>query len=282
MASYKDATHVISAHATQDGDGVNINRIAGSQLNPILDPFLLVDEIRSADDADYMGGFPQHPHRGFQTLTYMIEGGFEHRDSMGNRGAVNDGGLQWMSAARGVVHAEMPLAPEGKMHGYQFWINLPASHKMDPPDYKDLQGQDVPVYRDAGSQIKALLGKVELADGRSLEAALQLPHTPTFMLDAEIHAGGEISLIVPADYQVQVLIVEGKLGDYGAQTLLHYAPESDDWRLELNTEDVLRVLVFGGQPLREPIAQYGPFVMNTSDEVQQALRDFREGRLLEA
>ena len=280
VRNIEQVSRVMSAQATQDGDGVAIHRIAGNHLNAVLDPFLLIDEIRSDDQKDYIGGFPPHPHRGFQTFTYMLQGGFAHTDSMGNKGEISGGGLQWMSAARGVVHSEMPRAEAGRLHGYQFWVNLPGAHKMDPPDYRDVQGEDVPEYHYAGHDIRALLGDARGVDGVRLTGALALPHTPVTLLDVTMRANQPLALRVPAGWTMQVLVVEGQLGKYPARHLLHFNALREASVLQLASMQATRCLVFGGQPLQEPVAQYGPFVMNSMDEVEQALRDFREGTLV--
>ncbi len=281
----KHADRVIQARPTQDGDGVNIRRIAGQQLNPLLDPFLLIDEIRSDEASDYVGGFPPHPHRGFQTLTYMIEGGFKHKDSMGNEGVINDGGLQWMSAASGVIHSEMPIMdtkPEARMHGYQIWLNLPAADKMRTPAYRDLQGDDVPehVFLD-GSRIRALVGQAQ-ANSVLHKAALQLPESHAQLFDVSISESSAMDWILEPGYQYQIYLIEGQSGGLSTGHLANFepAPEARTLRLEAN-QGAARYLVLGGVPIREAIAQYGPFVMNTMDEIEQAMRDYRDDRLVQ-
>ncbi len=275
-----DVTEVIKARTTQDGDGVTIHRIAGQRLNALLDPFLLVDEIRSDDSKDYVGGFPPHPHRGFQTLTYMLQGGFAHTDSMGNEGEVSDGGLQWMSAARGVIHSEMPRVHHGRLHGYQFWINLPQAHKMEAPDYRDMQDEEIPRLEQGAHRLSALIGEVAVQNGPWVRAAMSLPHTPVFLTDVTLARGEPLSLVVPKDTAVHVLVVDGHLGSYSKRALLHFAGLHEESALTLESDRAARILVFGGKALAEPIAQYGPFVMNTMEEVEQALRDYRDGALV--
>ncbi|MDX1451128.1 MAG: pirin family protein [Oleiphilaceae bacterium] len=280
VRTVNDADQVILARPTQDGDGVNIHRIAGGHLNALLDPFLLIDEIRSDDASDYVGGFPEHPHRGFQTLTYMLEGGFKHRDSIGNEGSVRDGGLQWLSAARGVLHSEMPLPRNGRLHGYQFWINLPAQYKMESPAYRDIQAEEIPYLRDAqGTVYRQLLGGIELDDNTRLEAALNLPRNKVAMTDVALSASGQARLRIPAGFVMQVLVVSGYWGGYGEKHLLHFAAMGEESVLQIDIAEAAKLIVFGGHPLKEPIAQYGPFVMNTREEIEQAMRDYRDGVL---
>jgi len=279
-----DRDRVISAHPTQDGDGVRIKRIAGPHLNTLLDPFLLIDEIRSEDSTDYVGGFPAHPHRGFQTLTYMISGGFKHRDSMGNEGIINSGGLQWMSAASGVIHSEMPLLHKGTeqgMHGYQIWLNLPSGEKMRQPAYRDIQGEEVPEYRLMnGILVRALAGMFEV-DGKVMNSALSLPESHALLMDVTVPADTVMRCVFEAASQYQLYVIDGALEDLNAGHLAHFSEASTVRNLTVESgAQGARILVLGGQPIREPIAQYGPFVMNTHAELEQALQDYRDDRFI--
>lgn len=276
-----DADRIVSQQATQDGDGVKISRIAGQHLHALLDPFLLIDEINSDDSKDYVGGFPPHPHRGFQTFTYMLDGSFHHKDSMGNSGKVSGGGVQWMSAASGVIHSEMPEPDGDKLHGFQLWINLPAVEKMNPPDYRDIQAQEIPAHQTSeGAQVKVLAGRVEV-EGSHYEGALELEKSKGSVLAVELAANAGLSISVPENHNVNVLVFGGALDGLQRGKMAHFARRDDSYQLALaSAREDTRFLVLLGEPIAEPVAQYGPFVMNTMGEVEQALRDYRDGSLV--
>lgn len=275
------ADRLLQARPTEDGDGVRIRRIAGQSVNPVLDPFLMIDELNSDEQADYIGGFPPHPHRGFETLTYMKVGAFRHRDSMGNEGRVSAGGLQWMSAARGVIHSEMPEADAGRLHGFQLWLNLPASEKMRSPSYRDVQAEEVAQVRlPSGVEVWVPVGQVVL-DHETVTGPLRLPETDAAVADVTLPAGTATMLSVPAGFQANILVYAGETENLKSGHLAHFSAQSSarEIKLEAHTS-TLSLLVLMGRPLREPIAQYGPFVMNTMDQIDQAIRDFNAGRLV--
>lgn len=275
------ADRILLARPTEDGDGVRIRRIAGQSVNAALDPFLMIDELNSDEQADYIGGFPPHPHRGFETLTYMKVGAFKHRDSMGNEGRVSAGGLQWMSAARGVIHSEMPEADAGRLHGFQLWLNLPASEKMRPPSYRDVQAEEVAHIRlPSGVEAWVPVGRVVL-DQQTVTGPLLLPETDAAVADVNVPAGAVANLSVPAGMQANILVYEGQAGTLQSGQLAHFSAQPEERRIVLASQKTsLSVLILFGRPLREPIAQYGPFVMNTMDEINQAISDYRSDRLV--
>jgi redox-sensitive bicupin YhaK (pirin superfamily) len=247
-------------------------------MNRVLDPFLLVDEINSDAAADYMGGFPEHPHRGFETITYMKAGRMRHRDHMGNEGVIGPGDVQWMTAGRGVLHSEMPEQEAGLMHGFQIWLNLPAADKLKPAAYRDIRSAEIARYRnDVGSEIRVIAGEINVGD-IALSGCLPAMPTRPLLADVSVAPGTEIIFDV-GDYE-RVLVFayagsitgleSGHLGVYGS---------GDKLALRAG-EHGFAALVLSGRALREPIAQYGPFVMNQPEEIEQAIRDFREGRLL--
>lgn len=263
---------------TSDGAGVRLLRVLTQELQRRLDPFLMLDEFRSDNPDDYIAGFPDHPHRGFQTVTYMLDGRMRHCDSHGNEGLLGPGGVQWMNAGRGLVHSELPEQADGLMHGFQLWINLPAARKMSEPGYRDIPASAIPQTTTAGGvTIKVIAGE---ADG--LRGAVQEADTEPLYLDLELPAGATHSLPLPPSHNAFVYVYAGEVTiggrTVGEQRLavLGNDPAADG--VTLSTVSGARVLVLAGRPLGEPIAQWGPFVMNSRGEVEQAIDDFRNGR----
>jgi len=269
---------IINGQFVMDGAGVKINRVLTGPLQRRLDPFLMLDAFGSDKPGDYIAGFPEHPHRGFETITYMLAGRMRHRDSAGNEGMITDGGVQWMTAGRGVIHSEMPEQNEGLMEGFQLWLNLPASDKMVEPWYRDIPLEEVPRFTLAdGVTVQVIAGSTHGVDG-----AVQRAHTEPLYLDLEIPAGVTFEQPIPAGHNAFVYVfrgeavVEGKGVGSGRMAILDNAPQADGVRIKAIAPT--RVLVLAGRPLGEPIAQYGPFVMNTQAQLQQAVEDFRAGR----
>jgi redox-sensitive bicupin YhaK (pirin superfamily) len=274
----RELLQVYQAQPSRDGDGVKINRIADAQMHKVLDPFLMIDEINSDSAADYMGGFPEHPHRGFETITYMKAGRMRHRDHMGNEGVIGPGGVQWMTAGRGVLHSEMPEQEQGLMHGFQLWLNLPAVDKLKPAAYRDIRSVEMGHGQDErGNKVRVIAGEMTLGD-INLSGCLPAMVTRPLLADVSVAPGAEI-LLGAGDYE-RVLVFAyagggtelktGQLGVYGSgETLTLRAGEHG-----------FEALVLSGKALREPIAQYGPFVMNQPEEIEQAMRDFQQGKLL--
>jgi redox-sensitive bicupin YhaK (pirin superfamily) len=278
MSNQRKLRRVINAQDSADGDGVKIRRIAGRDVNAQLDPFLLLDEIRSDDSADYMGGFPAHPHRGFETITYMLEGAFRHKDHLGNEGVISSGDVQWMTAGRGVIHSEMPEPSDGRMHGFQLWLNLPAAEKMKPAAWQEIGSWQIPaIDLPAGGRVKVIAGSVE-HEGTTVQGPVAQGSTRPTYLDVELAPDASWELAVDPEHSLLVLVFQGASTELvdGQMGIYH-----DGERLKLQASgEGMRALMLGGQPLREPIAQYGPFVMNTIDEVETAIRDYHEGRLV--
>lgn len=275
----KKLEQVIQAQPSSDGDGVRINRIAGPHLNSRLDPFLMLDEIRSDDSADYIGGFPPHPHRGFETITYMIEGKLRHTDHMGNEGVIESGDVQWMTAARGVIHSEMPEQEDGLMHGFQAWLNLPASEKMNDPAYRDIRSSDIPVLTTSkGASVRAIAGEVEV-DGESLTGVVKGLTTEAVYLDISLPPDTNVDIVMSEGHRALAFVFEGHTTELKNRHMGAYGKGNS---LQLKSEDEpTRLLVLAGKPLSEPVVQYGPFVMNTTAEIQQAIQDYQTGRLTE-
>lgn len=273
----------IKANPASDGDGVKLLRVFGGHQPQRFDPFLLMDEFGSDEAADYIGGFPPHPHRGFETITYMLQGKMEHRDHMENIGLLNDGDVQWMTAGKGVIHSEMPKQTEGKMRGFQVWLNLPAKNKLTPANYQDVKNAEIPVYEWDGVFVKAIAGKTRI-DDHAIEGYFDVVDTTPLYLDLHLNPGLTVDIAVPQELNSFVYTYEGgvTLGEANTpaakQTLSRFA-EGDHVRISNSGERQARVIVLAGRPLREPIAQYGPFVMNTPEEIDQAIMDYRQGVL---
>jgi redox-sensitive bicupin YhaK (pirin superfamily) len=269
---------VHQARRSQDGDGVKIYRNAGKHLNVQIDPFLLLDEIKSDEASDYIGGFPEHPHRGFETITYMKTGRMRHRDHLGNEGIIEAGDVQWMTAGRGVLHSEMPEQESGLLHGFQFWLNLPAAEKLKPAAYQELPSEQIPEYPlSAGGLARVVAGKVVI-DKEMITGTLPDRTSKPVLIDLQLQANEKTSLEFTADHSALVYVYQGELQQLASQQLGIYS-EGDSLQLQAGPNGA-ELLVFGGKPLREPIAQYGPFVMNTMAEVEQAITDFRDGQLV--
>jgi redox-sensitive bicupin YhaK (pirin superfamily) len=278
---------IAQARAASDGAGVKIQRLSGfgSYLN--MDPFLMLDEIRSQDKDDYIAGFPPHPHRGFETVTYMRVGGFSHKDSMGNEGTINAGGAQWMTAASGVIHSEMPSVDDSPgeddnpgMHGFQFWLNLPAAEKMGQPGYRDIQGKEVTSFQQDGALIRLIAGEMGAAES-VVTGPVTGKTTQALLADVMLSAGGSATLRYSKDLSSQFYVYQGS-GRIGDKTLsrgeLAQLGQGDS--LQLIAEQDSGLLLFGGLPLREPVVHYGPFVMNSQQEIDQAIRDYQAGTLV--
>jgi redox-sensitive bicupin YhaK (pirin superfamily) len=273
----------IESVATSDGAGVKLRRSLGSVRGLYLDPFLMLDEFSSDDPDDYIAGFPSHPHRGFETVTYMLDGHLRHEDHLGHRGELTSGGVQWMTAGRGIIHSEMPQQERGRMRGFQLWINLPRREKMKPAKYRDIAVREIPVVEvPGGGRVKVIAGKVTV-DGREVAGPIQgLTTDPTY-LDVELPQGAEFRHSLMSDYTAFVYAFEGSVeigADGGAATLeTHRAgvtSEGEEIFLRGGKQGG-RALLIAGRPLREPVVQYGPFVMNTREEVEQAVRDYQSG-----
>lgn len=293
-------TQIIESVATSDGAGVKLRRSLGSQRGVHVDPFLMLDEFYSDDPNDYLAGFPSHPHRGFETVTYMLDGHMRHEDHLGNRGDLGPGDVQWMTAARGIIHSEMPQQSAGRMRGFQLWLNLPSREKMKPASYRDIPARDVPSVALAGSEgvrnaaagdggggeIKVIAGTLELGGATTcgpVNGAVKLSTDPLY-LDVRLRSGGAIDVPIARGHTAFLYAYEGRaqIGAPGALRMLpHRAAgvlsDGDSVQIQAGADGV-QFLLLAGKPLREPVVQYGPFVMNTRDEIEQAIADFQSGR----
>lgn len=274
---------IIEAIATSDGAGVKLRRSLGRGQGTRLDPFLMLDEFSSDNPGDYIAGFPAHPHRGFETVTYMLDGHMRHEDHLGNQGDLKGGGVQWMTAGRGIIHSEMPQQEQGRMRGFQLWINLPAKEKMKPAAYRDIQPDQIPqVGLDSGARVKVIAGTLHTEEQR-VAGPIQGLSTDPLYLDIELPPGTRFSHEVTPGYHAFVYPYEGSVQigfDAPRPLKTHHAGIlSDGERVEFSADaQGARVLLLAGRPLHEPIAQYGPFVMNTSEEIEQAIADFQAGK----
>ena len=259
-----------------DGAGVRLTRILGTPDMQAFDPFLMLDHFDTAEASDYVGGFPDHPHRGFETVTYMLEGKMRHGDNKGRSGVIETGGVQWMRAGRGIVHSEMPEQVEGRMRGFQLWVNLPSHLKMSEPDYQEFDDARIPVEtRDGGLRVKVITGET----GRGTAGPVKDASIQPLYFDVTAPAGSVFSEAVDPEASVMVVVFEGSV-TIGGRTVealgAAFLGEGDEVRVEA-TRDA-RFLLLAGRPIREPVAWAGPFVMNTRAELEQAFDDYRSGR----
>ena len=276
----RSVERVVAGTPTSDGAGVKLTRVLTQPLQRRLDPFLMLDAFGTDDPKDYIGGFPDHPHRGFETVTYMIAGRMRHRDSAGHEGLLQNGGVQWMTAGRGVIHSELPEQEDGRMEGFQLWLNLPAADKMSAPWYRDIQAAEIPQFTtDEGVKVRVIAGA-----SHGVAGAVQREATQPLYLDLELPSGTSFAQALPAVHNAFVYVYRGGL-QVGEQAV----PEQRMAILRNEGNGVLlratdggaeptRALLIAGRPLNEPIAQYGPFVMNTKEEIYQAVQDFQSGR----
>ncbi len=275
----REVARKVRGQPTSDGAGVRMTRVIGTQALDSFDPFLLLDEFRSDDPNDYIGGFPDHPHRGFETVTYMLAGRMRHGDNQGNTGLLGPGSVQWMTAGRGIVHSEFPEQQEGLMWGFQLWVNLPASDKLTKPRYQDVQAEGVPeVALGPGARARVLTGTVNGVAGPVGDVA-----TEPVYFDLHLDAGAAYTAELPEGHNAFAYVYQGEAKIGAAGTAIQRG------ELALLThgaalpvmagEQGARLIVVAGRPLNEPVARYGPFVMNTAEEIHQAFADYRAGRL---
>ena len=275
----RELKKIIQAQPTQDGDGVKIHRLAGRHLHQALNPFLMIDEINSDDAADYIGGFPEHPHRGFETITYMKAGRMRHRDHMGNEGVIGAGDVQWMTAGAGLLHSEMPEQDQGLLHGFQIWLNLPAAEKMKPAAYQELTSSTITELSLAkGGLLRVIAGNIT-ANQQLLQGPLAQTSTQPVLLDIHLAANESVELSFNADNPAQVYVYKGAT-DLIANRQLGIYSEGKNLLLKAGPAGA-ELLVLSGRPIKEPLVQYGPFVMNTKEEIERALKDFQSPQFLE-
>lgn len=269
---------LVAGIPTSDGAGVKLTRVLTNALQRRLDPFLMLDAFGSNDPADYIAGFPDHPHRGFETITYMITGSIRHRDSAGHEGVVHDGGVQWMTAGRGVIHSETPEQTAGRMEGFQLWLNLHSADKMREPWYRDIEATDIPELSLPGVSARVIAGS-----SHGIAGAVQRDTSEPLVLDLHVDAGARFAQPLPGGHNAFVYVYRGALriggADVPAKRMAILANDGDRVALEAAPGAPARALLIAGRPLHEPIAQYGPFVMNSDEQIAQAVEDFRAGRL---
>ncbi|WP_339631554.1 pirin family protein [uncultured Sneathiella sp.] len=277
MSKSRTVTRVILSTEASDGAGVKLRRSIGTGQISELDPFLLLDNFGTENPDDYIAGFPSHPHRGFETVTYMIAGQMRHKDSTGAEGILGPGSVQWMTAGRGIVHSEMPEQKEGRMSGFQLWVNLPAKDKMCPPRYQNIDPEDVPEVDLGRVHVRVLAGKVDGPDGVVDGPVTGVATDPTY-IDITLSPGGSYEHLIPEGHTAFAYVFEGSV-DVGGKAIdqHHLAILSDGDRVRLASEAGGRAILVAGRPIGEPVARYGPFVMNSFDEIQQAVQDFQTG-----
>ena len=268
---------IVEGVATSDGAGVSLTRVLAGKLQRRLDPFLMLDAFGSDDPDDYIAGFPDHPHRGFETITYMLSGRMRHRDSAGHEGLLGDGGVQWMTAGRGVIHSEIPEQKDGVMEGFQLWLNLPAKDKMAEPWYRDFASADIPEYVTGnGVTVRVIAG-----ESNGVAGAVRRAVTEPLYLDIHLPAGASLATAIPATHNAFIYTYRGAANVAGtevaAQRMGILDNTADAEGITVSATESTRLILVAGKPLNEPIVQYGPFVMNTQEEIHQALEDFRSG-----
>jgi len=275
----RELQRVIASIPASDGAGVKLRRSLGASQTLRHDPFLMLDEFFSDDPNDYLAGFPAHPHRGFETVTYMLDGHMQHKDNHGNTGDLGPGDVQWMSAASGIIHSEMPQQSEGRMRGFQLWLNLPAKEKMRPAAYRDIKTEEIPVLPlDKNSQIKIIAGSFKNTQG-----PIHGGSTDPYYFDVQLAPGKTFETAIPAGHNAFVYVYEGEalIGEAGKPVPNRAAgllSEGEAVKIAAGAKGA-KVLLLAGKPLREPVVQYGPFVMNTREEIEQAIDDYQSGRL---
>ena len=268
---YRQLTQLITGNKTTDGDDVQLTRIIGSRSLMMLDPFLLLDSFGTDKPQEYIGGFPPHPHRGFETVTYLLEGRMRHKDSAGNEGVIEPGGVQWMTAGRGIVHSEMPEQQEGLLHGFQLWVNLPAKAKMTAPAYQEFSAEQIPVEQlDNGAKVHVIAGQTNQG---TVGPVINDFVSPLY-LDVFLPAGQEFEQTVTVDDNAFVYVIEGELAFSKPLMTGQLGILNEGNTIQIKAKQDTRFLLVAAMPLNEPVVRGGPFVMNTQQELEQAFADF--------
>ncbi len=280
VARSRQVAQLVAGKETSDGAGVKLTRVLSQSLQRRLDPFLMLDAFGSDKPDDYIAGFPDHPHRGFETVTYMIAGRMRHRDSAGHEGLLENGGVQWMTAGRGLVHSEIPEQEAGVMEGFQLWLNLPAKEKLCDPWYRDFTAADLPRFvTETGVEVTVIAGSSHGVSGAVVRQA-----TAPLYLDIHLPAGSRFAQALPAGHNAFVYVYRGAVviggNNVPAQRMAILDNDAEADGVIIETSAPARILLLAGQPLNEPIAQYGPFVMNNEQGIYQALNDYRSGRFV--
>ncbi len=276
IQEFRSVERLVKGVNTSDGAGVRLTRVLTQNLQRRLDPFLMLDAFRNENPEDYIGGFPDHPHRGFETVTYMLAGRMRHRDSAGHEGLLGPGGAQWMTAGSGLIHSELPEQEDGLMEGFQLWINLPAVNKMVAPSYRDIPSSAIPEFvSEQGVRVRVIAGQTHGVAG-----AVQRPDTEPVYLDVHLPAGSEFTQPLPAGHNAFIYTYRGEVAvaDVAVPDRTMAILANDGSCVRLKASHAARAILVAGQPLGEPIAQYGPFVMNTAEEIEQTLQDYRAGK----
>lgn len=278
MNSHNHINRIINGLPASDGAGVKLTRIIGNHQLGELDPFLLLDHFGSDQANDYIAGFPPHPHRGFETVTYMLQGKMRHQDSVGNDGVISDGGIQWMTAGRGIIHSEMPEQTAGVLSGFQLWVNLPASEKMTAPKYQEHDAADIPTeHRDHGVALKVIAGTT----AQGTHGVIDNPHIKPNYWDVTMPAGSQLEDRLDPDHTAFIYVYQGQVQLADQQELnagqLGILSPGNELLVQANQDS--RFIAVSGLPLNEPIVRAGPFVMNTQAELQQAFVDYQNGTL---
>ena len=275
--AFRRVERLVQGRATSDGAGVRLTRVLTQDLQRRLDPFLMLDAFRNENPDDYIGGFPDHPHRGFETITYMLAGRMRHHDSAGNHGLLGPGSAQWMVAGSGLIHSELPEQESGLMEGFQLWLNLPAVDKMCAPNYRDIPAAAIPEYTtETGVHVRVIAGESQGTAG-----AVQRPITEPLYLDIHLPAGRRFEQAIPAGHNVFAYVYRGRADIAGTMVedrqMAIFANDGAG-AVSIDAAEDARLILVAGRPLGEPIAQYGPFVMNTGEQIEQTLRDYRAGK----
>ena len=277
--SVREVEKIVKAIQTSDGAGVKLKRSMGVPELDFIDPFLMFDEFGSENKDDYIAGFPSHPHRGIETVTYMLAGRFKHEDSTGSKGEMGPGSVQWMTAAGGIIHSEMPIMKEGKLHGFQLWVNMPAKHKMSKPSYQNIEPKNIPEFKDQEKKIKIIAGKYGDKTGPAKG------FVDPIYLDIELEEDKNFDYTIPSSYNVFIYLVYGeiKVGNKAHDKLQNSTLISLTNRNSLKISSVKKsqFLIIAGKPIGEPIVRGGPFVMNTKQEILKAVQDYQSGNFVQ-
>ena len=276
----REVLKIIDGQKTSDGDGVQLTRLIGTAELNLLDPFLLMDAFGSDQPLDYIGGFPSHPHRGFETVTYMLAGKMRHKDSAGNAGVIAEGGVQWMTAGRGIIHSEMPEQQDGLLSGLQLWVNLPRSEKMTKPKYQEYSKDNVPLDQSAQEySVRVIAGEIK----SGVNGVIKNSNINPIYWDVKLHEACQFKETIPVEHNAFVFVIEGAIDVGESQQLVNkgqLAVLAKGGALSIRGDATSRFIVIAGKPLNEPIARGGPFVMNSQQEIQQAFNDYHSGNLV--
>lgn len=283
MSSIRKVSQVLRSRPTMEGAGVRLNRVFGNAHVPLFDPYLLLDDFSSDDPDDYIAGFPWHPHRGIETVTYLLKGLVRHEDSLGNNGVIGPGDVQWMSSGSGIVHQEMPEQDQGQLHGFQLWVNLPAAHKMDPPRYQEVRSADIPeVDLHEGGRVRVIAGDYDGRQGPIRDILSQ----PLY-LDVSLPEDGQFQIPIERGHTAFAYLVEGTAafapdGEAGHPSGNVVMLEKEGDGLFIQAGSPARLLLIAGKPLGEPVAWWGPMVMNTQAQLEQAFDEYRNGTFIKS